>query len=74
MKPGESIAHGKMTTTYQRRGEQRPGVQKTWNGSAAECSEEINTGAGFLPFRFRPSDRCRWARFIVFALFYIFCF
>ena len=55
MKPGESIAHGKMTTTYQRRGEQRPGVQKkTWNGRAAESSEEINKGAGFLPLRLMP--------------------
>ena len=54
MKPRESIAHGKKTTAHQRRGEQRPGVQKTWNGSAAECSEEINTGAGFLPLRLMP--------------------
>ena len=55
MKAMESIARGKMTTSHQRRREQHPGVQKKpWNGSAAEYSEEINTGAGFLPLRLMP--------------------
>ena len=55
MKAMESKARGKMTTAQQRRRGQRPVVQKKpWNGSAAECSEEINTGAGFLPLRLMP--------------------
>ena len=55
MKARESKVRGKMTTAQQSRREQRPVVQKkTWNGRTAECSEEINTGAGFLPLRLMP--------------------
>ena len=31
-----------------------PAFRIIWNGRAAECSEEINTGAGFLPLRLMP--------------------
>ena len=55
MKTRESKVRGKMTTAQQSRREQRPVVQKkTWNSRAAESSEEINTGAGFLPLRLMP--------------------
>ena len=54
MKPGEIDRSRENDDYLPEKGRTASGVQKTWNGSAAECSEEINTGAGFLPLRLMP--------------------